>query len=1110
MDNIGNNPWAGLSAYQDPKTCSSPLKFCGRDNDSYDVTQLIDDNILITLYGKSGVGKTSLLNAGVFPRLRSEGYLPVSIRLGIDATDVSFQKCILSRLSQCLEDNGYHTITYDVNPLPENEQSQEYLWSYFARNHFSDTNGQSVFPVFVFDQFEEVFKNRKNDAEALLRQLNYLMDDSHALSDRIVDGKNYTYDFNYRFVLSIREDDLYSLEDSIDNNYLTDMKRCRYRLRSMTEEGARDAIVQPGEGLFDEDEKEQIVRDIITTARSQDDNSISTNVLSLICSRLYLESRKNGLQQITAQLVSNYLAGNPFEKYYNEATTGFSNKEKSYIERNFIDSSGRRNSISESDFFLHVKNGEALLNGPQKILQRISISSDSKDNRIELIHDSFCAPLAELKQKRKLRRRLYMIFICLCIAAISIGTAALIFYQKEQVDDLNAAILENNSRLVSEKASMMIAEGDVLDAIKFLLNVPYTKNVLPETEKALNAAYDSLYSDYACIGILNHDDDVTTAEYSKDAKQIITACNDGICRIWNSYSGEKLKELESNIKGMTSASLSNDGSRAIASFSNGIVLIWDVATGEIVDSLKRHAASVNYACFSPNGEYAISASDDSTVILWNAHTGDFIKTIVKHKGKVNCALFNNDGSKVITASEDGTSAVYDFKSNTSKIIFTSKDHSIEYAEFNDDDDTKIAVVTNNEVFIIQGDKVKSIRDKDNIITSATFSPDGHTIATSSYDKTIKLYNIDTCDIIHTYTGHSNIVKDVVFSPDGRFVLSTSRDNEARIWNTEVNDNSTIIHCDMEYNVSSVTYSPDGRYIAAISSKGETRIWNAETRDVVKSFSIPGLQDPSIAFNKNANKVVVASDGNLSVLDFTQKPSSSPLEVANDITYYYAMFADDDQSVIAFSPYQRTANYTINNHSCNYLIDTKEDSLTCLTLLPGDSTCLLASASSCHHNTFSIWNFKTNESLKTFEGHTKKINTLQYSHDGKRIISGSSDNKALIWDFETGDVIHAIKRHTSEVYFAEFSCDDRYAITASTDQTIRLWNTENGEEVAIRRSSSTPLYTYMFSPKEHKYIILMGKTIRIYKLWSPQDLMSDFSSRYNNKALSEEERKFYSL
>ena len=103
MAEIYNNPWAGLSAYQDPETCSNPLKFCGRNNDSYDVAELIDDNILITLYGKSGVGKTSLLNAGVFPRLRSEGYLPISIRLGMEAMEVCFQDCIISSLSNVLK-----------------------------------------------------------------------------------------------------------------------------------------------------------------------------------------------------------------------------------------------------------------------------------------------------------------------------------------------------------------------------------------------------------------------------------------------------------------------------------------------------------------------------------------------------------------------------------------------------------------------------------------------------------------------------------------------------------------------------------------------------------------------------------------------------------------------------------------------------------------------------------------------------------------------------------------------------------------------------------------------------------------------------------------------
>ena len=83
MEKDIKNPWAGLASYEDPETAERKLKFCGRDDDSYDLAHLIMGNVFVTLYGKSGIGKTSLLNAGVFPELRDEQYTPVSIRLGM-------------------------------------------------------------------------------------------------------------------------------------------------------------------------------------------------------------------------------------------------------------------------------------------------------------------------------------------------------------------------------------------------------------------------------------------------------------------------------------------------------------------------------------------------------------------------------------------------------------------------------------------------------------------------------------------------------------------------------------------------------------------------------------------------------------------------------------------------------------------------------------------------------------------------------------------------------------------------------------------------------------------------------------------------------------------
>ena len=234
-DNCNQNPWAGLSSYEDPAKTEQKLKFCGRDNETKDVTRLIDDNFFVTLYGKSGIGKTSLLNAGVFPTLRRERYTPLSLRLGMMDETCSFQGVITQAIERAIYEVGGRVHIINVMDKQTEQDATDYLWSWFARRRFLTTNGQITFPVLVFDQFEEVFRNKESRrrTKVLLEQLNYLIDDSHAIGDCIVDGDEYNYDFNFRFVLSIREDDLYRLEDSLDNCALPALKRCRYRLSSL-------------------------------------------------------------------------------------------------------------------------------------------------------------------------------------------------------------------------------------------------------------------------------------------------------------------------------------------------------------------------------------------------------------------------------------------------------------------------------------------------------------------------------------------------------------------------------------------------------------------------------------------------------------------------------------------------------------------------------------------------------------------------------------------------------------------------------------------------------------------------------------------------------------
>ena len=145
--------------------------------------------------------------------------------------------------------------------------------------------------------------------------------------------------------------------------------------------------------------------------------------------------RRQVLDHINQALVDNFIKDNPFERFYNEATRGFSNREKNYIEDHFVDSTGRRNSLPESDFLYHVKNGSKLLEGNARILQRISTSSDGSSYRVELIHDSFCEPLVFLKEKRERQNRIKRIATAAATFFLLLGIIGSFVYLLNKLED---------------------------------------------------------------------------------------------------------------------------------------------------------------------------------------------------------------------------------------------------------------------------------------------------------------------------------------------------------------------------------------------------------------------------------------------------------------------------------------------------------------------------------------------------------------------------------------------------------------------------------------------------------------------------------------------------
>lgn len=396
------NPWAGLASYEDPEVAKVHLKFCGRDDESYDVAKLITNNIFVTLYGKSGIGKTSLLNAGVFPELRLFNYYPFYLRLcSREGLSCSYQSAII----EAIEQSPVRIETTDIIDVQGNEHAIDFLWNYFARHRFYNDKNEKVIPVIVIDQFEELFNSNTQQVEILLRQIDYINDKDHVLDDSMVDEKVYSYETNYRFVVSIREDDLYKLEDCLSSCFLPALKRCRYRLQGLSYKGAKDAVLLPckDEEIFDKEFEAEIADKIIKLSSSSDRN-INTLMLSLLCYVLYNDSVKHN-RTIKLSDLDGYKG--ILEVYYLNIVNHLPKSQREYIEDNLIDEYGRRKSIYLTELQIHAPLAiEYTKNSDRRFL-------NIHDEQVELIHDQLASIILLYRNRRIEDQRIRSIAVSL-------------------------------------------------------------------------------------------------------------------------------------------------------------------------------------------------------------------------------------------------------------------------------------------------------------------------------------------------------------------------------------------------------------------------------------------------------------------------------------------------------------------------------------------------------------------------------------------------------------------------------------------------------------------------------------------------------------------------
>jgi len=380
---ITNNPWKGVVPYTDDPEDLRQHPFRGRDKAIVELLTLISNNEITTLYGRSGIGKTSLLHAGLFPQLNAHNGYPVSIRLYNDCADRHYARHIVKRLSLVAQGEN------EGSDLQGNDAEIQYLWEFFAYHWFIH-QGNEVIPIIVLDQFEEILRNTPDEAVLLLRQLREAKQESYR-----ADGTR--FEVNFRLVISIREDDLYLLENALDLHFIDKMKTGRYRLSPIDDEASKEIIfIRDGlYGNISESEKNTIADKLLSLTKQ--DGAISSIMLSLVCSMAYnlAEGKTINLRTIEK------LGDAPIVSFYKECIQGLPNRFVDYIEDKFVDID-RRRTVLESRIpqeYIEYVHQLADENSNHRLLTVASLQN-VKEPAYELLHDKLADAISKYHDER--------------------------------------------------------------------------------------------------------------------------------------------------------------------------------------------------------------------------------------------------------------------------------------------------------------------------------------------------------------------------------------------------------------------------------------------------------------------------------------------------------------------------------------------------------------------------------------------------------------------------------------------------------------------------------------------------------------------------------------
>jgi WD40 repeat protein len=1102
---VPQTPYVGLT----PFTENDAPFFFGREKERRIIAANLLASRLTLLYGASGVGKSSIIRAGIQRdfRTRAEkalasGRFPESIVVVFtgwrDDPIAGLAECVASSVRELLGELAprppSRKLSFDDLLVEWNRRLDEKALQHAGATADLDEPIRTELLI-IFDQFEQYFVYHADEDGPGTFAIEF---------PRAVNRD----DLRASFLISLRED-AYTQLDRFEGRILN-LFAGNLRIEHLDEKAATAAIVKPvekynellgnGDPPFEVEPElvQAVIRDVragnivlgqagggVVEHAEPEQTRVETPFLQLVMSRLWEEEQRRHSHVLRLETLRNLGGAERIvRRHLDDAMSALDDDERAVAARMFhqlVTPSGARIVHSARDLAgysdVSVEVAEPILEklDERRILRTIDAAPGEKTPRFEIRHDVLASAVVEWSRKydeqrrreeeearqrqqteeerRRQRARLAMRVsgVALLGFLLAVALASLAWTAR---NDARGQEHKSHGKELAVKAMLKTADdpaGSVDLAVDARKKDPHGE----EADGALRSAL--VQAPRAVLGQGTQENELFSAAFSPNGKLLLTGGANGNATIWKAGAPKEVGRLLPDQAPILSVAFSNDGKRIVIARADGKAQVLEAATGQPVGRPLRHAGPVYSAAFSPDGERVVTASGDGTARVWEARTGDPLGPPIRHRGPVNCAAFSPDGKLIATAGVDGAARVWN--AATGRLLRTLRAGGSVLS---------VAFSPNGRSIVTAGDDATArvwdaasgvrlllLRGHDSAIRSAAFSPDGRLIVTASEDRTARVWDATTGEQVLVLVGHTRGVDDAAFSADGKLIVTVGADGTARVW-TAPGRSSVRALGRHTGPVKSVAFSPDGKLVVDATA-GRAFVWLRDTGRLVATLGQPG-QVLSAAFSPDGRSIVTAGD------DATARVWDAATGQQIAVLRGHLSLVDD----AAFSPNGRqivtsSADGTVRVWEAaggrSILVRRQPGQVLGASFSPNGKRIVTAGDDWIAR----VLDASSGRLQFRLKGHEGVVKSAVFSPDGSMVLTGSADGTARVWDASTGDILLVLRGHTDAVNDATFSSDGRFVLTVSSDGTGRVWDLATGVRLAILYGGRGAMDAGSFSP-----------------------------------------------